>query len=265
MSKQVIAFLNDALQSGKSAALVTLTESGNDTPGLTGGMMAVLTDGTIHGTVGGGSVENAIIQKCVDALKSGESSSFSFEYSLTSNGELGMVCGGDVRGFAKILRPDNRLIIFGGGHVGQKIYEVGLSCGFAVTVVEDRDSLASNFAEADFRVSDDFASAAAELDIDARCFIVVVTRGHSYDYAVVRALAEKGMAYLGMIGSRNKVAATFSRLREDIIPQECIDRIYAPIGLNIDDGSPGEIAVSVLAEILQVKNGGELRHCKNRT
>jgi len=262
--RQVISFVNENLNKGRATALVTLMESGEHTPGVTGGMMAVLEDGSFCGTVGGGKIEADIIAKCREALKDKNNTGFQFRYSLTADGELGMVCGGQVSGFVNILRPGKKLFIFGGGHVGRKIYEVAKLCDFNITVIEDREDYAEYFPQDNILICQNFAQAARELAVDENSYAVIVTRGHASDYDILRVLVEKPLAYLGMIGSKNKVALTFQRLRKEGVSQEDIDKIYAPVGLAIDDGSPGEIAIAIMAEILQVKNNGALQHCKDK-
>lgn len=262
MSRQVIAFLDSALSGGRRAALVTLTESGESSPGVAGGMMAVLEDGSSCGTVGGGAVEAEVQRRCAEAIRGGKEF-FEFELSLKEGDELGMICGGEVKGFARVFQNENRLFVFGGGHVGRKLAEVGYASGFSVIVVDNRELEPADFPPSKLENAD-FGAYASALEAGGGCYAVIVTRGHAFDYHVLRAIAEKPFRYIGMIGSRQKVAATFARLREDGVAEEHIEKIYAPVGLDIDDGSPGEIAVAILAEILMVKNGCTARSCRDK-
>ncbi len=265
MHRDVIAFVNDALESGTPVALAILTESGRDTPGVPGAMLAVCADGSRRGTVGGGALEAKVIEDCLSALASPELSVVSFDHSLAEDGGLGMVCGGVVRGIVSVMRPEKRLIIFGGGHVGQKVYEAGLVAGFAVTVVEERREYAALFPRAEVVIAEDFGRAAGEMRITGDSYVLVATRGHEQDSAVVAALAGRGCGYLGMIGSSRKVAGMRKALLERGVSGEAVDRIYTPVGVDIDDGTPGEIAVGIMAEILAVKNGRDiLRHRRDR-
>lgn len=264
MNTEVIAFAHQSLEEGTPVALAILIESGRDTPGVPGGMMAVRADGNRLGTVGGGAAEAKIIQDCKKALGDRDSTVVPFDYSLQEEGGLGMMCGGEIKGIITVLRPARRLIIFGGGHVGQKLYEAGLTAGFSVTVVEDRPEYAEIFPKAETVIAQDFGTAAQSLSIHEESYIVIVTRGHVQDYAVLSAVIETNAAYIGMIGSRGKVAGLIQKLRDQGISQERIDSLYTPIGLDIDNGAPGEIAIAVLAEIIAVKNNGRLRHCRDR-
>ena len=124
MHKDVIAFANDCLQKGQPTALAILTESGRDTPGVPGGMMALSAAGARCGTLGGGAAEAKVLQDCRKALQDG-TDTFAFDYSQRAEGGLGMVCGGDMRGFGTVLRLAPPPIVCGGGYVGQESYEAG--------------------------------------------------------------------------------------------------------------------------------------------
>ncbi len=212
-------------------------------------MLAVRADGSRRGTVGGGSLEAKIIEDCLAALASPDVPVLSFDHSLLEDGGLGMACGGEVRGIVTVMRPEKKLIIFGGGHVGQKVCEAGLVAGFAVTVVEERREYADMFPRAEVVIAGDFREAARQMRITGDCHILVATRGHEQDFAVLSELAERDCAYLGMIGSSRKVAGMRKALLEQGIAGEAIDRIYTPVGMDIDDGTPGEIAIGVMAEL----------------
>lgn len=266
MHKNVIAFANGALESGCAVALVILTESGRETPGVPGAMFAVLEDGSREGTVGGGALEAKVVEDCLAALASPGSAPTQFDYNLEEGGGVGMVCGGRVRGVIVVMRPEKRLVVFGGGHVGRKAYEAAVVAGFAVTVVEERSEYAEFFPRAEFVVAEDFGEAARRLTIGAESYVLVATRGHAQDYAVVSALMGRGWAYLGMIGSSKKVAGLREKLRGEGASEDEIARIHTPVGLDIDDGTPGEIAIGVMAEILAQKNrNGALRHRRDRS
>lgn len=264
MHKEVIAFVNDALRAGRTVALAILSESGRDTPGVPGAMLAICADGSRVGTVGGGPLEARIISDCLEALESTDVVTRSFNHSLGGEGEIGMICGGEVAGMITVMRPEKRLIVFGGGHVGRKTCEAGLVAGFSVTVVDDRPEYAAPLPGVNVVVAADFAAAAREMTVTGDCYAVVVTRGHAQDYAVLSALVESDCAYLGMIGSSKKVAGLFKTLRESGVREDALAKVYTPIGVDIDDGTPGEIAIAILAEILAVKNrDSALRHCRD--
>jgi xanthine dehydrogenase accessory factor len=242
---------------GQKVALVTVVETKGSSPASPGQMMAVLADGTISGTVGGGASEHRIIQRAIEAIKNGESVfNFSFDHA-----ENGMICGGSMAGFGNILGSQVRLCIFGGGHIAQSLANIAMSTGFSVTVVEDRPEFAPYFEKASYVVCKPEEYVALD-PASTSDFAVICTRGHKTDGEALRYCLGRKFEYIGMIGSEKKVSALFDSMRKDGIVQAEIDKIYAPIGLDIADSLPAEIAIAIIAEILLIKNKGKLRHRK---
>jgi xanthine dehydrogenase accessory factor len=257
MMLDVLTFAAQKTAEGKKVALVTVTETSGSSPASPGQMMAVLADGSTAGTVGGGASEYRIIQQSVEAIKNGERIfKFSFDHA-----ESGMICGGSMAGFGNVLGSQAGLCIFGGGHIAQNLARIALQSSFFVTVVEDRSEFATYFEHIRYVVCrpQDYET----LDpVSTSDYAVICTRGHKTDADALRYCLAKKLAYLGMIGSEKKVTALFNDLREEGVEQKALDSVYAPIGLDIADALPSEIAVAILAEILLVKNKGKLRHKK---
>lgn len=256
MQANILSYINEKVGEGQRAALVILTKNRGSVPGQEGSTMAVFEDGTTKGTIGGGAIEYDVTKRTVEALKKGED--FEFDYNLSKDGELKMACGGNSTGIVKIFYPNADLIIFGAGHVSQKLARVAIKTGFNVTVTDDREA----FKDAeDFKGIRNYLVGKPKDVIDSlrfsshNTFIVVATRGHENDEEAIEALLRKEYKYLGMIGSRKKIGGLVSRLKEKGFSLEEINKIHMPIGLDIDDGSVEEIAISILAEILMVKNG----------
>ena len=255
MIQDVLAFAAQKTAEGMKVALITVTKVSGSSPASPGQIMAVLGDGSISGTVGGGASEYRVIQQAVNAIKDGTSIfEFSFDHS-----ENGMICGGGMSGFGNILGSQAGLCIFGGGHIAQSLARVAVQTGFFVTVVEDRPELASNFESVKYIVcnADDYETVDPAISSD---YVVICTRGHKTDDEALRYCLPRTLKYLGMIGSVNKVSALFAEMRAKGVAQVDIDRVFAPIGLDIADAAPAEIAIAILAEILLVKNNGRLRH-----
>ena len=149
-----------------------------------------------------------------------------------------------------------RLIICGGGHVSKPIIRLGKMLGFAVTVIEDRPKFADNAraAGADMVVCQPFASALSQIRGDSDSWFIIVTRGHRYDTECLDAILQKKYAYVGMMGSRRRSAIVKEQLVEKGVSRERLEEVHTPIGLKIGAETPEEIAVSVMAEIIQVKN-----------
>lgn len=152
-----------------------------------------------------------------------------------------------------------RLVIAGAGHIAQPLAALGSTLGFHVTVIDDRASFANRerFPSADQIVVRAFAAAIEALTLDRHCYLVSVTRGHSFDEEVIRtALQHSRGAFIGMIGSRRRVKATLERIAESGVSQELLDQVHAPLGMDIAAETPEEIAVSIIAEIVRERRSG---------
>jgi xanthine dehydrogenase accessory factor len=152
-----------------------------------------------------------------------------------------------------------RLVIAGAGHIAQPLAALGSTLGFHVTVIDDRASFAKRerFPNADEIVVRPFAAAIEALTLDRHCYLVSVTRGHSFDEEVVRAALQHSRgAFIGMIGSRRRVKATLERIAESGVSQDLLDQVHAPLGMDIGAETPEEIAVSIIAEIVRERRSG---------
>lgn len=258
MMQDVLSFASQLVAEGNKVALVTVTATRGSSPASPGQMMAVTAQGKTMGTVGGGTTEYQVIQQAIAAIGAGETV---FHFNR-NHGESGMVCGGEMEGYGTVLGNENHLFIFGGGHVGQRLAPIALATGFFVTVVEDRSELADAFPEGVKFICSDPQDYEEKVIMTGSPYVVICTRGHATDDDALRYCLTQTTKYLGMIGSKKKVAALFDGLRQLGYTQERLDEIYTPIGLNIASGIPAEIAVSILAEMLMVKNNGSSHHKK---
>ena len=159
------------------------------------------------------------------------------------------------------VRGKPRLVVFGAGHVGARIAEVASLAGWRVTVVDDRADFAdpARLPFAERAVTCDWHDVASAVPLDAHTFAVIATRGHQHDVVLAAQLAPLGLRYLGMLGSRRKVALTANVLREWKIGDDAIAAMHAPVGLPIGADTPEEIAVSVVAEMIAVRREGSRR------
>lgn len=170
--------------------------------------------------------------------------------------ESGVVKLGQTRVFAECFGGKNRLVICGAGHVSMSIIQIGKNIGFDVTVLEDRPGFADHARRmgADTVICDSFETGLKKLPGSKSTYFVIVTRGHRYDMLCLRTIIEKENAYVGMMGSRRRVAIAKKQLEEEGVKKELLDEVHTPVGLPIGAESPGEIAVSIMAEIIQYKN-----------
>jgi xanthine dehydrogenase accessory factor len=150
--------------------------------------------------------------------------------------------------------------VFGAGHVGLGVYRVARIAGFEVMVADDRDTYANRerFPEAKEILTGDMDSILARLSPSAASFVVIATRGHRDDMRVLRWAVGTPARYVGMLGSRRKVLTIFRTLREEGIDAAALERVYAPVGLDIGAATPEEIAVAVVAELIACRRRAAL-------
>jgi xanthine dehydrogenase accessory factor len=152
------------------------------------------------------------------------------------------------------LPPRERLYIAGAGHVGQALARLALQLEFEVTMFDDRADLLERFAPPEAgKVSGDIAGALKVSDIDEQTYCVIVTRGHRHDEQALSAVLNRGARYVGMIGSRRKVKLIFGDLREMGCDEAALSDVVAPIGLDIGSETVEEIALSIAAQLVEVR------------
>lgn len=226
------------------------------TPQRAGARMLVYADGRTLGTIGGGCYENDAVGKARLAMANGRPAVVQYDLNDDFAQENGLICGGRMDVHIDPLQPDPHLYIIGAGHVGYHLGKAAADAGFRLHVVDDREKFASpdRFPTAEIVVDaiPDWLHRAA---IPPSAFVVVVTRGHQHDLDAMRALAARDLRYLGLIGSRAKVARIYDALAAEGMPVECLGRVHAPIGFDIGAVTPAEIAVSILAELIAVRRG----------
>jgi len=166
---------------------------------------------------------------------------------------------GGVRLFVDPIVGAQRLIIVGAGHIAVPLCALGSMLGFHVTVIDDRASFANRerFPQADEIIVKPFTDAIDSLALDGHCYLVSVTRGHSFDEEVVRAALMQPCGFVGMIGSRRRVKATLERIGESGVPKERLADVHAPLGVAIGGETPEEIAISIIAEIIRERRTEE--------
>jgi xanthine dehydrogenase accessory factor len=261
---EVFELIASSLSKGVPVALVTVLDHAGSTPGKQGSVMAVLSDGMSKGSVGGGDLEYTIIRQALDCLVTGISSEY--EYSLSGKGNVDMACGGDVRVYIKVFPASSKLYLVGGGHIAGQLYKLALMAHFSVTIIDDRQEFANRerFQDATEIINADPAEVLKKMTIDKDTYIAIATHSHEHDEAALRAVAESHAAYIGLIGSKKKVKNFFLRMKKDGFSEETLNKIFAPMGLDIANVKPEEIAISIISEMLMVKNSGKLQHMKDR-
>jgi xanthine dehydrogenase accessory factor len=238
---------------GAPGVVATVIAVGGSTPRGAGAKMVVHPDGRTLGTVGGGSIESTVIERAKTLAASGEPVLLSFDLE----DDTGMICGGKMDIFLEPVAGGPPVLVVGGGHVGQAVARAAGHAGFRVTVVDDRPEVVTSerFPFADRRLVGGTELLGSDISVDESTFVVIVTRGHRFDKDWVEAFADNWPMYLGMIGSATKVKRTFEQMSADGVSEETLQKIYAPIGLDIGAETPDEIAVSIVAEMIAVRHG----------
>ena len=244
------------MDKGETIALVTVVEVKGSTPREVGTKMLVNKNGLIAGTIGGGMTEAKVIEEAKQALKEGKGKLLIYHLTKEQAAlDEGAICGGEMKVFIDILQPKEEVLIFGAGHIAICVSKLAKMVGFKVAIIDDREEFANKdrFPEADEIVTEDIERALTHIKITPSTYIIIVTRGHLQDQEVLASVIKSKVAYLGMIGSHKKNATVFQQLREQGVLKEELDKVHAPIGIDIKAQTPEEIAISIMAEIIQVR------------
>lgn len=238
----------------KPFALAQIVSSRGSAPRHSAEML-IREDGTVTGTIGGGMVERRVIDEARTAIR--EKTSRMFQGRMARNGPdaVGSDCGGALSVYISVhgIRP--RLVLIGGGHVNRAIAQSASLAGFDIAVGDIfSESLTPEFFPPATSLvhAETFDLVLANLDIRPDNFVLIAT--NDKDREVLECLITVPVTWLGMLGSRRKVHTFLRQLRENGVAEEHISRLHAPVGYDIGAETPGEIAVSVMAEILQIKN-----------
>ena len=244
---------------GRRGALATIVNVRGSIPSFETAKMLVRDDGSIVGTIGGGCVEAEVWQAAREVMEQEKPRTLTFNLNNDPKYDSGLVCGGTLDVFVEPVMPVPQLYLFGAGHVSLHVYKVARLAGFDVTVVDDRDSYANRerFPEAREIYAEDFDQACSKLSLNENSYLVIVTRGHRDDMRILRWAAATRARYVGMIGSKRKVIEIYKDLEREGISRESLDRVHAPIGLDIGAIAPEEIGIAIVAELISVRRKAE--------
>lgn len=257
MNEEVFHAVGEALQRGESAALVTIIRTQGSTPQRVGAKMVVFADGRIVGTIGGGCYENDAFWKARETLRTRKPEVVRYELSDDIAEESGLICGGQMEVYIEPIEAAPHLYLVGGGHVAYHLARVAATVGFHIHVLDDREKFASaeRFPDAVEVAVDSIPVWLERITFPDNAYVVILTRGHRYDLDALRALVPRELRYLGLIGSRAKIARLHDALRDEGLDTERLQAVHAPVGLDIGAVTPQEIAVSILAELIAVMHG----------
>ncbi len=253
----VFSALAELPKTGTAAALCTIIKAKGSTPRKEGCKMLVYSSGSVVGTIGGGEVEGRVIQEALDSIQSGESKIRSYDLINPDKGDPG-ICGGTLEVFIDPLTQPVDLIVVGGGHVGKAVVYLAKWLGFRVILSDDREEYC---APAYAPGADEYIHCALEdlpsrIEFSPQSVVVMATRNNQVDIRGLPELLTAPTAYIGVISSRRRWKLTEEKRIEIGIKKNDLNRIHAPIGLDIKAETPEEIALSILAEVVQVVRGG---------
>ncbi len=257
MSSRLLTDLPGLLEQHGRIAMATVVSAVGSTPRETAARMLVLPDGSTLGTIGGGKFESLVV---ADARKLLDSHGLPFtrDYAFVPTGEnsFGAVCGGTATVLLEVVERAPRLLVVGAGHCGRALARAARFTGWDVTVVDERsaqlDPAAFPVGVRLVQVKDDYSDLPVPAPHDS---VALISRGHVTDGRAFRRLRGVPLAYLGMIGSKAKRKALFDELRAEGFSEEELARTHSPIGLQIGAESPEEIAISIVAELIQIHRG----------
>jgi len=244
---------------GESAALATIIGTEGSTPREAGAKMLVREDGTLFGTIGGGRLEAQVIKEALTVIRKEEPRTFHYDLTGKEAAGVGMICGGVLDVYIEPIVPAPTVFIFGGGHISLFVSKISAMAGFKVAVIDDRAEFASRerFPEAEIVIAERFNLVFPTLPVNRSSYVVIVTRGHAFDQEALEWAITTEAKYIGMIGSRKKIQAVYSNLEKKGVAWETLQRVFAPIGLDIGALTPEEIAVAIMAQMIQVRREGK--------
>jgi xanthine dehydrogenase accessory factor len=254
--REIAAALLDVLNSGRRGALATVVRTSGSTPQQPGARLLLKPDGSTLGTVGGGAIEQAVLEALRETQSSGKAQVLVRDLGF----DLGMCCGGRMEIFLEPVESAPRLVLFGAGHVARATAPLARSIGFEVCVVDEREEqlTSERFPECKLELCDPPAllkrQSLAEGD-----WLLVVTHDHALDEQTLELCLRQPVRYIGLVGSRRKVFRLLQRIAARA-PELGFDRVYAPVGLDLGAVGPQEIAVSIAAELVALRRSKPSAH-----
>ncbi len=242
----------DLENSNRKAVLCTIIATKGSAPRKVGAKMIVYSNGSIDGTIGGGALEKKVIEQALQVLKNNEG--IVVTHNLVS--ELAMCCGGTVELFIEPIMTRKKIFVFGAGHIGKALAKFANELDFAVTLIDERYEAfdTENFSDCTL-IKEHHSIAISHLVFDENTYIVILTHNHAYDREILALTSKKEHAYIGMIGSERKVLIAKKNLvASNLLNEQELNTVDMPIGIDIKAITPQEIAISILAKLIDVRN-----------
>ncbi len=248
----ILLNIPELTEKGIPFVLCIVTRAEGSTPQKTGARMLIFQDGSSLGTIGGGAIELQAIEYASKMMETTTPSVRQFQL----HDELQMQCGGKMEIYFEAFGRPVRLFIFGAGHIGRALGKYAETVGFKVTFIDNREGIYESF-DSDYAdcITCDYIESLDNISFTDRDFVALTTPKHEYDENLLEKLATKNLAYLGMIGSKRKVALARKRMiHENILTEAQLDKVDMPIGIPFNAKKPEEIAISIIAKMIDIKN-----------
>ena len=250
--------MNKELEEGRQAVLCTLYFKDGSGPRDPGAKMLVTDKGEAIGTIGGGGMERLLVNRALEVMKEGKPRSYYFAMGIPAR--EGMIpvdskCGGEVKIFMDPINPDPRLVIMGSGLIAQAVARYAVDCGFTVIIIDDEDTATEeNFPEMTV-VDSTYPESLQSVQIRPSDYVAMLHGETDFEIDGLRYAVNANPAYIGLLGSRNKRKEHVKQLKSEGLDTEAVEKIKGPIGLEIEAETPEEIAISIVAELIQQKRG----------
>ena len=250
---RLLSELARAVETRTPVVLATVVATKRSVPRRAGAKMLVYGDGRLAGTVGGGEMESRVIEEAKEALESGTTKLLNYELLTPDRGDPG-VCGGEVQIYLEPHMPPHTVLVIGAGHVGRAVVDLANWLGYRTIVTDDRAERVGpeELPNADVRFAGPIETALEQHPITADTSVVVVSRHVGIDVAAIPRLLDSPARYIGVMGSERRWQTARRQLLDQGIAATALDRIHAPIGLEIGAETLEEIAVSILSEVIRV-------------
>ena len=240
--------LNNLTEKTKDVAVVTVIDADNSYKNLKEEKIALSDNETIYS-------EESHKEGLEKIIKSFGRDKI-LKISNPESKELKLDDGSNIQIYIEPLTDNPRLLLFGAGHIANQVSKIASLMDFEITVVDDREDFLNKdrFPEADHTIVQKYADFLKDFEVEKNDYIVIITRGHQFDYDVLREVIDTKAKYVGMIGSSKKIKEVFDKLKDvDKVSEEKLNTVHSPIGLDIGAETTSEIAVAIMGEIVKVR------------
>ncbi len=240
---------------GEVCALASVVKVKGSTPRPEGSKMLARADGSMLGSIGGGCLEASVWEAAREVIREETPRVMDFDLTGREDTPEGLICGGIMQVLVEPILPQPTVFILGAGHIGFAVSKIARMMGFRIAVVDERPAYANKerFPDADQICVEDPSLAIPRLNINKASYLVIACRGHLEDQEALAASLKTPACYIGMLGSHKKVKTVFANLVQQGTSEETLKKVHAPIGIPIATDTPEEIAISIVAEMVDFR------------